>query len=42
MKEIWTGLRRIMSYYIGAEGATTIQRITIARELHGKELIPYK
>jgi acyl-CoA dehydrogenase len=36
------GLRGIMSYYIGAEGALNIQRIIIARELLGKEYIPYK
>jgi hypothetical protein len=31
-----------MSYCIGAEGALNIQRIVIARELLGKEFIPYK
>lgn len=36
------GLRGIMSYYIGAEGAVNIQRIVIARELLGKDYIPYK
>jgi len=36
------GMRGIMSYYIGAEGTTNIQRIVIARELLGKEYIPYK
>ncbi|NWG11786.1 acyl-CoA/acyl-ACP dehydrogenase [Candidatus Bathyarchaeota archaeon] len=36
------GLRGIMSYYIGAEGALNIQRIIIARELLGREYIPYK
>lgn len=36
------GLRGIMSYYIGAEGTVNIQRIVIARELLGKEYIPYK
>ncbi|MEM3696241.1 MAG: acyl-CoA dehydrogenase family protein [Candidatus Bathyarchaeia archaeon] len=36
------GLRGIMSYCVGAEGATNIQRIVIARELLGKEYIPYK
>lgn len=36
------GLRGIMSYYIGAEGTTNIQRIVIARELLGKDYIPYK
>jgi acyl-CoA dehydrogenase len=36
------GLRGIMSYCVGAEGATNIQRTVIARELLGKEYIPYK
>ncbi|MCD6431254.1 acyl-CoA/acyl-ACP dehydrogenase [Candidatus Bathyarchaeota archaeon] len=36
------GLRGIMSYYIGAEGAMNIQRVIIARELLGKEYIAYK
>jgi acyl-CoA dehydrogenase len=36
------GLRGIMSYYIGAEGAINIQRIIIARELLGRDYIPYK
>lgn len=36
------GMRGIMSYCIGAEGATNIQRTVIARELLGKEYIPYK
>ncbi|MEM3874593.1 MAG: acyl-CoA dehydrogenase family protein [Candidatus Bathyarchaeia archaeon] len=36
------GLRGIMSYYIGAEGAMNIQRIIIARELLGRDYIPYK
>lgn len=36
------GLRGVMSYTIGAEGATNIQRIVIARELLGKDFIPYK
>lgn len=36
------GLRGVMSYYIGAEGATNIQKLIIARELLGKEYIPYK
>lgn len=36
------GLRGIMSYCVGAEGATNIQRIVIARELLGKEYIAYK
>jgi len=35
-------LRGIMSYCIGAEGAKNIQRLVIARELLGKEFIPYK
>jgi len=36
------GLRGIMSYYIGAEGTVNIQRIVIARELLGRDYIPYK
>ncbi len=36
------GLRGIMSYCAGAEGASNIQRIVIARELLGKEYISYK
>jgi acyl-CoA dehydrogenase len=36
------GLRGIMSYCVGAEGATNIQRTVIARELLGKEYIAYK
>jgi acyl-CoA dehydrogenase len=36
------GLRGIMSYYIGAEGAMNIQRLIIARELLGKEYLPSK
>jgi len=36
------GLRGVMSYFVGAEGATNIQRIVIARELLGKKYIPYR
>jgi acyl-CoA dehydrogenase len=36
------GLRGIMSYCVGAEGATNIQRTVIGRELLGKEYVPYK
>lgn len=36
------GLRGVMSYIIGAEGAQNIMRIIIARELLGDEFIPYK
>ena len=36
------GLRGIMSYCVGAEGATNIQRVVIARELLGKDFIAYK
>jgi acyl-CoA dehydrogenase len=36
------GLRGVMSYCVGAEGATNIQRTVIARELLGKDLIAYK
>jgi acyl-CoA dehydrogenase len=36
------GLRGIMSYMIGAEGTINIQRIIIARELLGKNYVPYR
>jgi len=36
------GLRGVMSYYIGAEGAMNIQRIIIARQLLGREYVPYR
>jgi acyl-CoA dehydrogenase len=36
------GYRGMMSYCIGAEGSSNIQRIIIGRELLGKEFIPYK
>lgn len=36
------GLRGVMSYVIGAEGAQNIMRIILARELLGDEFIPYK
>ncbi len=36
------GLRGIMSYCVGAEGTSNIQRTVIARELLGKDYIPYK
>jgi len=36
------GLRGIMSYCVGAEGTTNIQRTIIARELLGKEYTAYK
>lgn len=36
------GLRGVMSYMIGAEGALNIQRIIIARELLGREYMPYR
>lgn len=36
------GLRGIMSYCVGAEGASNIQRTVIARELLGKGYISYK
>jgi len=36
------GLRGIMSYCVGAEGASNIQRTVIARELLGKDYIPYR
>lgn len=36
------GLRGIMSYCVGAEGTTNIQRVVIARELLGKEYMAHK
>jgi len=36
------GIRGIRSYSIGAEGTMNIMRIIIARELLGKEFLPYK
>jgi acyl-CoA dehydrogenase len=36
------GMRGVMSYCVGAEGATNIQRTVIARELLGKDFIAYK
>ena len=39
LEAVWRG---IMSYVVGAEGGLNIQKIVIARELLGKEFIPYK
>ena len=36
------GLRGVMSYMVGAEGGLNIMRIILARELLGKEFLPYK
>ena len=36
------GIRAIRSYSIGAEGTLNIMRIIIARELLGKEFLPYR
>jgi acyl-CoA dehydrogenase len=36
------GIRAIRSYSIGAEGTMNIMRIIIARELLGKEFLPYR
>jgi len=36
------GYRGTLSYCVGAEGATNIQRIVIGRELLGKDFVPYK
>lgn len=35
-------LRGLMSYVVGAEGATNIQKLIIAREAIGREAIPYR
>ncbi len=39
LEAAWRG---IMSYVIGAEGGKNIQKLVVARELLGKEYIPYK
>ncbi|HTP54316.1 MAG TPA: acyl-CoA dehydrogenase family protein [Thermoplasmata archaeon] len=36
------GFRGVMSYLVGAEGGLNIMRIILARELLGKEFLPYK
>jgi len=36
------GFRGIMSYMVGAEGGLNIMRIILARELLGKEFLPYR
>jgi acyl-CoA dehydrogenase len=40
--EIEMGLRGVVSYNVGAEGALHIMRIILGRELLGKDFIPYK
>jgi len=35
-------LRGVYSYYVGAEGAQNIMRIIVAREILGKEFVPYR
>ncbi len=39
LEAAWRG---IMSYVIGAEGGMNIQKLVVARELLGKDFIPYK
>lgn len=34
--------RGVMSYVVGAEGGLNIQKIVVARELLGREYVPYK
>ena len=36
------GIRGVRSYSIGAEGTVNIMKLIIARELLGKEFLPYK
>ncbi len=36
------GLRGVLSYCVGAEGGQNIQRLVIARQLLGKEYLPYR
>lgn len=40
--EIEMGLRGVVSYNVGAEGALHIMRIILGKELLGKEFVPYK
>jgi acyl-CoA dehydrogenase len=40
--EIEMGLRGVLSYNVGAEGALHIMRIILGRELLGKDFVPYK
>ncbi|MFX1491594.1 MAG: acyl-CoA dehydrogenase family protein [Promethearchaeota archaeon] len=40
--EIDLGIRGVRSYSIGAEGGMNIMRLIIARELLGKEFVPYE
>lgn len=39
LEAAWRG---VMSYVVGAEGGKNIQKLVVARELLGKEYIPYK
>jgi acyl-CoA dehydrogenase len=39
LEAAWRG---VMSYVVGAEGGMNIQKLVVARELLGKEYIPYK
>ena len=39
LEAAWRG---VMSYVVGAEGGLNIQKIVVARELLGREFIPYK
>ncbi len=40
--DVEMGIRGVRSYSIGAEGGMNIMRIIIARELLGKEYVPYE
>jgi len=40
--EIEMGLRGVLSYNVGAEGALHIMRIILGRELLGRDFVPYK
>lgn len=35
------GLRGVMSYVLGAEGASNVMKIILAREILGREFLPY-
>jgi acyl-CoA dehydrogenase len=39
LEAAWRG---VMSYVIGAEGGQNIQKLVVARELLGKEYLPYR
>lgn len=40
--QIEMALRGVLSYYVGAEGTMNIMRIIIAREILGRDFVPYR